>query len=349
MEIAICFTVLLFVCANGQVLSTNENEAVQFLSKYDATVANMWNGDVLASWNYYTNITAENLEVMTNSSLLLSEFDKELAANATKMFDWTNFNSTNKRQFEKIVDIGFAATNDTEQLKRKNTLEAELTEIYSTGEVCLSDDRCLQLEPGLTNVITNSRNYNELLEVWKGWRDASGKNMRSKYTEFVDVMNKAIRFSNFNDTGEYWRSWYETPTFEEDVRSLFTELDPLYKELHAYVRKRLMQKYGKELFPTSGHIPAHLFGNMWAQQWSNIYDLLVPYPDAISVNITQKMIDKNYDVIKMYRVAEDFFSSIGMDNMTQEFWNNSMLIKPEGRDVVCHASAWDFYNGRDFR
>ncbi|XP_048726863.2 angiotensin-converting enzyme-like isoform X2 [Ostrea edulis] len=340
---------LLGVLFRGTLAQETETDGQAFVDEYDAKVGVLWNENGKAAWEYYTNITDHNLEVMTNSSLKMAEFDKEIAANASK-FDYKSFsNETLKRLFTKIVNIGFAATNDSDQLKAISNLEADLTGIYSKGEVCLESKGCLQLEPGLTDIITNSRDYNELLAVWKGWRDASGKLMRNKYTDFVKAMNAAIKFSDFNDTGEYWRSWYETPTFEQDVKTLFEELEPLYVELHAYVRKRLKQKYGKEMFPESGHIPAHLFGNMWAQQWSNIYDLLVPFPDASSMDITSKMIEQNYNVTHMYRVAEDFFMSIGMEKMTDEFWQNSMLVKPDDRDVVCHASAWDFYDGKDFR
>ncbi|XP_061182126.1 angiotensin-converting enzyme-like [Saccostrea echinata] len=322
-------------------------EAEVFAEEYDRKVGVLWNENGKAAWNYYTNITDYNLEVMSNSSLMIAEFDKMIAENASR-FDHQNFiNETLKRLFKKITSIGFAATNDSEQMKAITNLEADLTGIYSKGEVCLESKGCLQLEPGLTDIITNSRDYNELLEVWKGWRDQSGKKMRTKYTEFVKAMNAAIKFSGFNDTGEYWRSWYETPTFEQDVRNLFEELEPLYIELHAYVRKRLKQKYGKELFPESGHIPAHLFGK---QKYTfHILDEIVRVPDASSVDITAKMKEQNYNVTHMYRVAEDFFKSIGMEDMTDEFWQNSMLVKPEDRDVVCHASAWDFYDGKDFR
>lgn len=52
----------------------------------------------------------------------------------------------------------------------------------------------------------------------------------------------------------------------------------------------------------------------------------------------------------MFRVAEEFFTSLGLLPMPPEFWAESMLEKPsDGRQVVCHASAWDFYNGKDFR
>jgi len=52
----------------------------------------------------------------------------------------------------------------------------------------------------------------------------------------------------------------------------------------------------------------------------------------------------------MFKKAEDFFESMGLDKMPQEFWEGSILEKPkDGRELVCHASAWDFYNGKDFR
>ena len=58
---------------------------------------------------------------------------------------------------------------------------------------------------------------------------------------------------------------------------------------------------------------------------------------------------QNYNATHMFVVAEEFFTSLGLKRMPQEFWDESMLVKPEGREVVCHASAWDFYNRRDFR
>lgn len=52
----------------------------------------------------------------------------------------------------------------------------------------------------------------------------------------------------------------------------------------------------------------------------------------------------------MFRVAEEFFTSLELSPMPPEFWEGSMLEKPaDGREVVCHASAWDFYNRKDFR
>ncbi|XP_033730620.1 angiotensin-converting enzyme-like isoform X2 [Pecten maximus] len=336
-----------------QAQAGTEADGIQFLDEYNTKAGMVYNENVKAAWNYYTNITDENLEAMTASNLESAEFSKDVARNISARFpNWNTFTRADvRRQFKKLVDLGFSAINDTEKLKSISTLEAELTGIYSTGKVCLPEfgKGCLSLEPGLTDLMAESRNYQELAAAWKGWRDASGKKMKSKYTDFVNVMNEAIAFSGYNDTGEYWRSWYETPTFEQDVKNLYEQLRPLYENLHAYVRRKLMNKYGAQYFPDNGHIPAHLFGNMWSQEWVNIYDLVEPYPEATSVDITAKMVEKGYNITHMYRVAEEFFTSIGLDAMPEGFWTKSMLEKPADREVVCHASAWDFYDGEDFR
>lgn len=51
----------------------------------------------------------------------------------------------------------------------------------------------------------------------------------------------------------------------------------------------------------------------------------------------------------MFKLAEEFFTSIGLSPMPEQFWKGSILEKPENRELVCHASAWDFHNGADFR
>lgn len=52
----------------------------------------------------------------------------------------------------------------------------------------------------------------------------------------------------------------------------------------------------------------------------------------------------------MFQLAEEFFTSLNLSAMPETFWNNSIIEKPnDGRDLICHASAWDFYDGKDFR
>ena len=59
---------------------------------------------------------------------------------------------------------------------------------------------------------------------------------------------------------------------------------------------------------------------------------------------------QGYDAVKIFQQSDAFFVSLGLEPMPESFWTDSMLEKPDdGREVVCHASAWDFRNGQDFR
>ncbi|KAF7239081.1 Angiotensin-converting enzyme [Varanus komodoensis] len=198
--------------------------------------------------------------------------------------------------------------------------------------------------------MAQSRDYDELLRTWKGWRDASGVKIRSLYTKYVQLSNKAARLNGHADNGAFWRSLYEMPNFEVDLENIWNQLQELYFHLHAYVRRALYKKYGKDHINLRGPIPAHLLGNMWAQSWANIFDLVMPFPNAAKVDATPAMKRQGWTPKKMFEQSDSFFQSLGLIPMPPEFWEKSMLEKPaDGREVVCHASAWDFYNRRDFR
>uniref|UniRef100_A0A8C7ZA79 Angiotensin-converting enzyme n=1 Tax=Oryzias sinensis TaxID=183150 RepID=A0A8C7ZA79_9TELE len=130
---------------------------------------------------------------------------------------------------------------------------------------------------------------------------------------------------------------------------LYKTIEPLYQHLHAFVRRKLYNQYGSKYINLKGPIPAHLLGNMWAQTWNNIYDLMIPFPNKPNLDVTDEMVRQGYNATHMFRVSEEFFTSLGLMEMPTEFWEGSMIVKPEDREVVCHASAWDFYNRKDFR
>ncbi|KAL3837175.1 hypothetical protein ACJMK2_022550 [Sinanodonta woodiana] len=351
MAMWIHLTLMMLILVSASLSQTvNLEEVNAYLDEYDKLAADLYYHSSEASWNYYTNITDDTLNNMTDWSLKESAFANIEAKNASR-FNLSQIPDQNiTRLLKKVMDIGISAFPDTDKLRKISEIQAEMTSIYSTAKGCIDATTCLPLEPDLTDIISNSRNYDKLKAAWKGWRDASGKKMKHLYPQYIQLLNEAITYEKkYADMGDYYRSWYESDTFENDVRALFVELAPLYKNLHAYVRRKLREHYGNDNFPTTGHIPAHILGNMWAQQWNNIYDLVAPYPEKESANITKAMIDRKYNVTYMYQVAEEFFTSIGLYEMPSLFWEKSMLVKPDGREVVCHASAWDFSNGRDFR
>jgi len=88
---------------------------------------------------------------------------------------------------------------------------------------------------------------------------------------------------------------------------------------------------------------------MWAQSWSNLYESTVPFPSKSSLDVTLSLKRQGYDPVRMFQLADDFFVSLGMKSVPDTFWTSSLLERPVDREVVCHASAWDFCNGRDFR
>jgi peptidyl-dipeptidase A len=137
--------------------------------------------------------------------------------------------------------------------------------------------------------------------------------------------------------------------FAAETDRLWGQVEPLYKQLHCYVRTRLNQKYGDTVQPKTGPIRADLLGNMWAQQWGNIYDVVAPAGDRQSYDLTQRLVANRYDATKMVKTGEAFFSSLGFAPLPQTFWERSMITRPQGRDVVCHASAWDLDNKEDIR
>ncbi|XP_075033464.1 angiotensin-converting enzyme [Mixophyes fleayi] len=325
----------------------NEKEADDFLSTYNSTAESVWNDYTEASWSYNTNITDYNNQVMLEKNLAMSSHTLQYGRQA-RNFDYSDFQSPEtQRLLKKLSDIDKAALPEEEQ-KEYNQIVSDMETIYSKATVC-KDNKCMPLDPDLTELLAKSRDYDELLFAWKGWRDASGKKMRNHYKRYVELGNKAATLNGHADNGAYWRSWYETPTLEADVEKLYHELQPLYLNLHAFVRRALYKKYGDQKINLRGPIPAHLLGNMWAQSWSNIYELLVPYPNAAQVDATPAMLSKNWTPKKMFEESDNFFTSLGLIPMPQEFWDKSMIEKPVGRDVVCHASAWDFYNRKDFR
>ncbi|KAL5010883.1 hypothetical protein ScPMuIL_013188 [Solemya velum] len=180
--------------------------------------------------------------------------------------------------------------------------------------------------------------------------------LRRTGDKLVDYMNEGARDNAYPDYGAYWRDvqFMDTHNLKELCESLWKELEPLYMQLHAYVRRKLILKYSVDYpelkLTDKGTIPAHLLGNMWAQTWQNIFDIVVPYPNAEESDGNVALIKQDYDVMDMVHLADEFYQSMGLSPMTQEFWDNSIMVKPnDGRGFQCHASAFDIYNGHDFR
>ncbi|HEV8383909.1 MAG TPA: M2 family metallopeptidase [Candidatus Acidoferrales bacterium] len=224
---------------------------------------------------------------------------------------------------------------------------------YGKGKWCPQGDKekCLDLN-ALSRIMAESRDPKQLLDVWRGWHAISPP-MRKRYTRYVELANKGARELGFADMGAMWRSKYDMPpdAFAQEVDRLWLQVKPLYDALHAHVRAKLREKYGAEVVPESGPIPAHLLGNMWAQEWSNIYPLVAPSAVAgtKAYDLTEILKARKTDEKEMVRTGERFFTSLGFAPLPKTFWERSLFTKPRDRDVVCHASAWSIDFKEDLR
>ncbi len=191
-----------------------------------------------------------------------------------------------------------------------------------------------------------------LMEMWTSWHDAVGKPMKGDYAELVGIANQGARDLGFADAGAMWRSGYDMPPaeFAALVDRLWAQVRPLYVQLHCFTRARLSERYGAAVQKPDGPIRADLLGNMWAQEWGNIYDVVAPAGTGrIGFDTGELLVAKGYDPVRMVKAGEGFYSSLGFAPLPETFWRRSQIVKPRDREVICHASAWDVDAKDDIR
>ena len=303
-----------------------------------------------AAWTAATFITVD-------TEALSAEAQKNLAvaiqrrALAARRFDEVQVAPVVRRKLDVLKLLLTAPPpGNAEEAAELTRTQVSMEADYGRGQYCRPGGECLDIG-GLSRILATSRNPAELLEAWRGWH-AVGAPMRDRYARFVELSNKGARELGHPNTGAMWRSQYEmTPeAFAAEVDRLWEQVRPLYESLHAYVRARLVQQYGADVVDPDGMIPAHLLGNMWAQEWGNIYPLVAPQNAAgPGYDLTELIRARSLDAAEMTRFGERFFTSLGFAPLPQTFWERSMLTQPRDREVVCHASAWDIDDQEDLR
>ncbi|XP_071528879.1 angiotensin-converting enzyme-like [Panulirus ornatus] len=331
-----------------------EGPATGFLKSLNELSSLKCNKYSLAAWEYYTNLTDATRQAEIAAKLEHTQWEKEAWEMVQSFGDsWTALCSDSlKRQFEFLSIQGISALSDDE-LKELTDVQSQMLDIHSKAKVCDFRNRTkcdLSLKPDLEDIFRTSQDYEELSYLWRAWRDASGGKMRDLYKDYVRLSNKAATLSGFDNMADMWlMSFNETGTFMESLEATYKQLSPFYKELHAYVRRKLREVYGEKYVTADGPIPDHLLGDAWAQRWENIYDLVAPYPNRESIDVTDQMKQQGYTPRKMFELADDFFASLNLTRVPQSFWEKSVIEKPKDREIVCHASAWDFCDRKDVR
>jgi peptidyl-dipeptidase A len=315
-------------------------EAKAFIDRAQAKLLELSVEDNRADWVKSTFITYD-------TEILAAKADEDqIAATMALAKESTRFKDLKMppemaREFKLLrLSLTLAAPSDPKQAQDLTQIATRMEGMYGSGKYCPHENDCLDLDQ-LSDILRTSTDPAKLLDAWRGWRTVSPP-MRPLFQKYVELGNQGARELGFADMGAMWRSKYDMPAdaFPAEMDRLWEQVKPLYLSLHAYVRWKLREKYG-DLVPASGPIPAHLLGNMWAQEWENIYPLVAPKDADPGYDLTAILKGRGTTPVDMVRYGERFFTSLGFAPLPQTFWERSLFVKPRDRDVVCHASAWD--------
>ncbi|HSN73005.1 MAG TPA: M2 family metallopeptidase [Steroidobacteraceae bacterium] len=335
--------------ADAQTAEPAES-ATEFVARVNREMQELSRKRAAANWAYATYIN-QDTELLASlaSEEYLAYFSQ--AVEQAGRYDLDRLDPATRHAIENLrLGVSAPAPDDPDKRAELSRITTELKGAYGAAKYCPADGSPCLDQTELTRIMAESRDYDELAEVWTGWRTAA-RPMRDEYARFVELANEGARGLGIADLGEMWRSVYDMPPeeFERVAARLWDDVQPLYRELHCYVRGRLQDRYGSELVPSGEAIPAHLLGNMWAQQWAEIYDEVEPFPGVTELDVTAALESQGYDARRMTRSAEDFYVSLGFPKLPETFWERSMLEKPRDREVQCHASAWNMDGADDVR
>ena len=323
-------------------------EAQAFMDAVEAERTELREAAARTGWLAQTHITFDTkaLAAEADTAYTLATID---AASKSTRYSELELDPVLQRKFKRLRLVSNQPPpNDETLASEASNLDQELRSIYGTGKYC-RDGECKTLGE-LSDIMASSRDANELEDAWVGWRTVSPP-MRPLYARQVEVLNQGARDLGFEDLSDLWRSNYDMTAaqFSADIERQWELVRPLYSALQCHVRAKLTDHYGAEVVGTDGTIPAHLLGNMWAQTWSNVYELVAPETVNSSYDMNALVETHLPDVDAMFRTGEAFFTSLGLRQLPDTFWERSQFTKPRDREVVCHASAWNIDAKEDVR
>ncbi len=335
--------------ADATVPSKAQAEA--FVQQAETKLAEFSLPAAQAAWTNATYITDDTDALAAYFGTIGTEMSVGFANDAARFADVPGLDYDTNRKLNTLRGgIVLPAPTTEGAAAELNTISTSLQSQYGKGKGTLNGEPINGSD--IEAAMGTNRNPAELQEMWTSWNDNVGAPMRDDYIRMVAIANQGATELGYSDVGSMWRSAYDMPPeeFTALTDKMWNDVKPLYDELHCYVRTKLNEKYGDAVQPAAGPIRSDLLGNMWAQEWGNIYDVVAPEGAGdLGYDVTDLLEAKDYDALKMVKTGEGFFTSLGFEPLPETFWNRSLFVKPRDREVVCHASAWDVDNVDDLR
>lgn len=350
-SLAALATALVTAPALAQDAKTPQAEADAFVAKAEKDFNQAVIESGQAAWVYETYINQDTEALTARADAAVTTLMVNNAMAAAKYAPTPNLSYDTARKLNRMrTAITLPAPTREGAAQEMATIKARMQGIYGKGNGTLNGQAINGSD--IEERMGTSRNPEELKEMWTTWHDNVGKPMKGDYAQLVALGNEGAQGLGFDDVGAQWRSNYDMSPeeFAALTEKLWLEVKPLYDSLHTYVRGKLNAKYGGAVQAKTGPIRADLLGNMWAQEWGNIYDIVAPAGAGdVGYDVTELLKEKGYDPLKMVKTGEGFFSSLGFAPLPKTFWERSQFVKPQDREVVCHASAWNVNNVDDLR
>ncbi len=323
-------------------------EAQAFVADAERDLAAMSEREARIAWLYSTYINFDTEWLQQRSDSAGTEARVRLASGAAR-FHGMELPADLRRKIDLLrLSLTLPAPQRAGAADELAAINTRMASTYSTGRIEYQG-RQVSLDD-LETLMGTERNPANLAEMWTKWH-AVAPPMAGDYARMVEIANEGARDLGYPNVGDYWLSNYDMPPaeMEREVERLWGQMQPFYEQLHCYTRARLNARYGDAVQGLEQPIRADLLGNMWAQEWGNIADIVVPQTRAPSFDLTQLLVRQNYDARRLTETGERFYTSLGLPELPDSFWERSQLTRPRDRDVVCHASAWDLDARDDIR
>ena len=326
-------------------------EAEAFVARAERELAEFSVINSRAQWVNSTYITQDTDALAAYFGTIGTEMGVRLATEAARFQNVAGLSADTRRKLNILLSgLTLPAPTTEGAAAELNRISTDLQSQYGRGRGTMNGEQLTgnEIEARMGTV----RDPEDLREMWTSWHDNVGAPMRPQYARMVEIANAGAQELGFADTGAMWRSKYDmTPEeFAALTERLWNEVRPLYEEIHCFARAGLNRQYGDEVQPATGPIRADLLGNLWAQEWGNIYEVVAPGGTAAApYDLTQLLERAEYTPERIVRQGEAFFSSLGFAPLPETFWQRSMITQPRDREVICHASAWDVDNVEDLR
>ncbi len=331
----------------SSVIAATPEAAATFVANAERDLAAMSEREARIGWVYSTYINYDTEWLAQWADSQGTQARVRLASEAARYAD-TPLDPATRRKIDLLrLALTLPAPQRSGAADELAAVNSRMASRYSTSRIEYGGQQ--RTLDDLEEAFVAERNPARLQEMWTKWHDIA-RPMAGDYARMVEIANEGARDLGYPNIGDYWLSNYDMPPaeMEREVERLWGQMQPFYAQLHCYARARLHAHYGEAVQSETGPIRADLLGNMWAQEWGNIADIVGP-PTRGGYDLTNLLQRQHYDALRLTETGERFYTSLGLTELPDTFWERSQLTRPRDRDVVCHASAWDLDAHDDLR